>query len=50
MSDRVLEKLGFAPGDRVVIVHADDLGMCHAAAQRLFDSVPPGIIHLLLHP
>ncbi|HUW13586.1 MAG TPA: ChbG/HpnK family deacetylase, partial [Anaerolineae bacterium] len=26
-----LAALGFAPEDRVVIMHADDLGMCHAA-------------------
>ncbi|NJK46035.1 MAG: ChbG/HpnK family deacetylase [Pleurocapsa sp. SU_196_0] len=25
-----LERLGFAPDDRVVILHADDIGMCHA--------------------
>jgi predicted glycoside hydrolase/deacetylase ChbG (UPF0249 family) len=26
-----LERLGFGPEDRVVIPHADDLGMCHSA-------------------
>jgi len=25
------ERLGFAPTDRVAILHADDIGMCHAA-------------------
>jgi chitin disaccharide deacetylase len=25
-----LERLGFEPDDRVVILHADDIGMCHA--------------------
>jgi hypothetical protein len=24
----VLKKLGFAPNDRLVILHADDIGMC----------------------
>ncbi len=28
-----LKRLGFGPEDRVVIPHADDLGMCHAANQ-----------------
>jgi predicted glycoside hydrolase/deacetylase ChbG (UPF0249 family) len=28
-----LKRLGFGPDDRVVIPHADDLGMCHAANQ-----------------
>ena len=27
-------ELGFGPDDRVVIVHADDVGMCHAANGR----------------
>ena len=26
-----LERLGFAPADRAVILHADDVGMCHAS-------------------
>jgi chitin disaccharide deacetylase len=25
-----LERLGFSPSDRAVILHADDIGMCHA--------------------
>jgi hypothetical protein len=28
--NRVLEQLGYGPDDRVVIVHADDIGMCQA--------------------
>jgi hypothetical protein len=36
-----LQRLGFGTDDRVVIVHADDVGMCHAtipAAADLFDA------------
>ena len=36
-----LERLGFQPSDRVVILHADDIGMCHAtipAFERLLES------------
>jgi predicted glycoside hydrolase/deacetylase ChbG (UPF0249 family) len=36
-----LERLGFRADDRVVIIHADDLGMCHAtipAVAELFDA------------
>ncbi len=35
-----LESLGYGPEDRVVITHADDLGMCHAtipAVRELFE-------------
>ena len=37
----ILAHLGFRPDDRVVIIHADDLGMCHAtipAVAELFDA------------
>jgi chitin disaccharide deacetylase len=36
-----LERLGFQPTDRVVILHADDIGMCHAtipAFENLLDA------------
>lgn len=36
----VLQKLGFAPTDRLVIIHTDDIGMCQAslsAYQELWD-------------
>ena len=37
----ILAHLGFRPDDLVVIIHADDLGMCHAtipAVAELFDA------------
>ncbi|NWG20546.1 MAG: ChbG/HpnK family deacetylase [Chloroflexi bacterium] len=37
----ILQQLGFAEDDRVVIIHADDFGMCHAtipAVAELFDA------------
>lgn len=37
----ILQQLGFAPDDRVVIIHADDFGMCQAtipAVAELFDA------------
>jgi predicted glycoside hydrolase/deacetylase ChbG (UPF0249 family) len=37
-----LARLGFAPDDRVVIFHADDLGMCHAGNAAFADIVANG--------
>jgi chitin disaccharide deacetylase len=33
----LLKKLGFSATDRVVIIHADDIGMCQAALQAYID-------------
>ncbi len=32
-----LKKLGFSDNDRVVIIHTDDIGMCHASVQAFKD-------------
>ena len=32
-----LEKLGFGERDRVVIIHADDIGMCQATLPAIVD-------------
>jgi len=40
----VLERLRFAPEDRVVIVHADDVGACHAANLGSFGVLEVGIV------
>ena len=36
------EKLGFSAEDRVAIVHADDIGMCHAANVGAFEALDNG--------
>jgi predicted glycoside hydrolase/deacetylase ChbG (UPF0249 family) len=38
------ERLGFAATDRVAIVHADDIGMCHAANEGAFDALANGVV------
>jgi len=39
-----LERLGFGPADRVVIFHADDVGMCHGANVAFLDLSRRGLI------
>jgi predicted glycoside hydrolase/deacetylase ChbG (UPF0249 family) len=36
------QRLGFAAGDRIAIVHCDDIGMCHAANQGAFEALARG--------
>jgi predicted glycoside hydrolase/deacetylase ChbG (UPF0249 family) len=33
----IVKKLGFSDSDRLVIIHADDIGMCHASVQAFKD-------------
>lgn len=40
-----LERLGFDPSQRVVIAHADDLGMCHAANAAFEDILAAGVVN-----
>ncbi|HKF57178.1 MAG TPA: polysaccharide deacetylase family protein [Blastocatellia bacterium] len=40
----VLQALGFGAGDRVVIVHADDLGMCHATLPAFEELIEFGLV------
>ncbi len=35
-------QLGFEAGDRIAIVHADDLGMCHAANEGAYEALAEG--------
>jgi predicted glycoside hydrolase/deacetylase ChbG (UPF0249 family) len=42
MSLTLAERLGFDAGDRVVVVHADDIGMCHAANLGAFQTLREG--------
>ena len=39
-----LRELGFGPTDRVVVVHADDVGMCGATVDSFFDLLDVGVI------
>ena len=41
MSGTIVEKLGFEAGDRVAVVHVDDIEMCHAANVGGFERWPP---------
>ncbi|MEB2344122.1 MAG: polysaccharide deacetylase family protein [Deltaproteobacteria bacterium] len=38
------ERLGFAAGDRVIVLHADDIGMCHAANAGAFEAMESGAV------
>src|SRR4030043_269782 len=40
----ILKKLGFANNDRLVIIHTDDIGMCHASVQAYSELVDFGLI------
>jgi predicted glycoside hydrolase/deacetylase ChbG (UPF0249 family) len=40
----VLERLGYKPGDHLAIVHADDVGMCHAANAAFWEDQAYGIV------
>jgi predicted glycoside hydrolase/deacetylase ChbG (UPF0249 family) len=42
MPPTLAERLGFAAGDRVAIVHCDDIGMCHAANEGAFEALANG--------
>lgn len=42
MTGSLVERLGFDPGDRVAVVHCDDIGMCHAANQGAFEALDRG--------
>lgn len=44
MPASTVERLGFDPHERVVIFHADDLGMCHAANAAFVDILAAGAV------
>ncbi|MGH8989456.1 MAG: polysaccharide deacetylase family protein [Acidimicrobiales bacterium] len=44
MSDSLLERLGQRPDARVVIVNADDLGLCHATNVGVYDCLRTGTV------
>ena len=40
----ILKKLGFASDDRLLIIHTDDIGMCHASIQAYSELFENGLI------
>jgi hypothetical protein len=40
----MLTRLGFEPDDRIAIVHADDVGMCHAANAAFVENLAFGVV------
>jgi predicted glycoside hydrolase/deacetylase ChbG (UPF0249 family) len=42
--NRALRELGFGPGDRVVVVHVDDLGMCQATIDAFLELADTGLV------
>lgn len=42
MPPTLAERLGFAPEERVAVVHCDDIGMCHAANRGAFEALAAG--------
>jgi predicted glycoside hydrolase/deacetylase ChbG (UPF0249 family) len=40
----VLRKLGFSAIDRVAIIHADDIGMCHSTVPAFFELAAAGLV------
>lgn len=42
MPPTLAERLGFAPDERVAVVHCDDIGMCHAANRGAFEALAAG--------
>jgi chitin disaccharide deacetylase len=44
IGNRVLRDLGFAATDRVVVIHADDLGMCQATLPAFAELLASGLV------
>jgi len=42
MPPTLAERLGFAPTDRIAVLHCDDVGMCHAANEGAFEALANG--------
>jgi hypothetical protein len=44
MGETLAERLGFAPDDRVAVIHTDDIGMCQATVSAFTDLIDFGLI------
>ena len=44
MTSNLAERLGYGPDARIVIVNADDLGLCHAANLGVYDCLRTGTV------
>lgn len=44
MTTALVERLGYRPDARLVIVNADDLGLCHAANVGIYDCLRTGVV------
>jgi len=44
VTPNLAERLGHGPEERIVIVNADDLGLCHAANVGIYDCLRTGIV------
>ena len=42
MPPSIAQRLGFAPDDRVAVIHCDDIGMCHSANDGAFEALLSG--------
>ena len=42
MPPSIAQRLGFAPDDRVAVIHCDDIGMCHSANEGAFEALLSG--------
>ena len=42
MPPSIAQRLGFAPNDRVAVIHCDDIGMCHSANEGAFEALLSG--------
>ncbi|MFQ6099183.1 MAG: ChbG/HpnK family deacetylase, partial [Armatimonadota bacterium] len=42
-AQRLVERLGFAPDAKVLIINCDDLGMCHAENVGTFEALTDGV-------
>jgi chitin disaccharide deacetylase len=43
-SQTLAERLGYKPTDRLLIIHCDDVGMCHSANLAVIDGMENGLI------